>query len=321
MERLDDLLLFAEVVQQAGFAAAARSLGMQRSKLSRRVAELEQRMGVRLLQRNTRCISLTMAGEQIYGHARTLADEARAAYNIAAELNGEPRGVLRLTAPASFATAALMPVIAEFSCLYRQLDILVDSHDRVPDLVAEGFDLAFCVQTAPLVDSSLVARLVGEVPMMIAASPALLESFGQLTHPEQLSGFRLLAQASRGGMKSLRFFHANEGSHTLEYIPRLMTGSVAVLQAAVIAGMGAACMPRYLCEDALRTRQLVDAFKTHAGWRPEPATLHAILPARQGATLSTRLFLEFALPRLALTQRSEPDCAPHVAAKPVAEVC
>src|ERR1700744_4229346 len=105
MERLDDLLLFAEVVQKAGFAAAARSLGMQRSKVSRRVAELEQRMGVRLLQRNTRCISLTTAGEQIYGHARKLADEARAAFSVAAEMNGEPRGVLRITAPATFSAA------------------------------------------------------------------------------------------------------------------------------------------------------------------------------------------------------------------------
>jgi DNA-binding transcriptional LysR family regulator len=314
MERLDDLLLFAEVVQKAGFAAAARSLGMQRSKVSRRVAELEQRMGVRLLQRNTRCISLTTAGEQIYGHARKLADEARAAFSVAAEMNGEPRGVLRITAPATFSAAALMPVIAEFCRLYPQVDLLIDTRNWVPDLVAEGFDLGFCAQTGPLADSSLVARTIGDVPMIMAISPALLEQSGQLSHPDQLAGFRLFARATQAGVKTLRFLHPKHGGHAIEYTPHVMTGSVAVLQAGVVAGIGAACMPRHLCEDALRANRLVDAFKVQAGWQPEPATMYAMLPARRGATVSTRLFLEFALPKLALALRNELDSVTQVVA-------
>ncbi|SDI24575.1 LysR substrate-binding domain-containing protein [Paraburkholderia phenazinium] len=238
MERLEDLVLFAEVVQQTGFAAAARSLGMQRSKLSRRVAELEQRLGVRLLQRNTRSISLTAAGEQIYGHARTLADEARAAFRVAADLNGEPRGLLRITAPATFAALDLMPVAAEFCQRHSQLDILVETRNWVPDIIAEGFDLAFCVQTGPLGDSSLVARTIGTVPMMVAASPALVAAHGRLSHPTQLREYKLHARAAQGGLKTLRFFHPTQGEHTHEYLPNLITGSVAVQQAAVIAGMG-----------------------------------------------------------------------------------
>lgn len=314
MKRLDDLLLFAEVVQQAGFAAAARSLGMQRSKVSRRVAELEKLMGVRLLQRNTRCVSLTTVGEQIYGHARKLADEARAAFNVAAEMNGEPRGVLRITAPATFSAAALMPVIAEFCHLYPQVDLLIDTRNWVPDLVAEGFDLGFCAQTGRLADSSLVARTIGDVPMIMAISPALLEPCGQLSHPDQLSRFRLFARAAQAGVKTLRFLHPSQGEHAIEYMPHVMTGSVAVLQSAVIAGMGAACMPRHLCKDALRANQLVDAFRLQAGWQPEPTTMYAMLPARQGATLSTRLFLEFALPKLALALRNELDTVTRVSA-------
>jgi DNA-binding transcriptional LysR family regulator len=193
MERLDDLMLFAEVVQRMGFAAAARSLGMQRSKLSRRVAELEERMGVRLLQRNTRRVSLTPAGERIYGHARTLVNEARAAFNVAAELNGEPRGVMRISSPASLAAVSLMPIVAEFCRQYPHLQVLVDTRYRQGDLVAEGFELAFCIQSTPLEDSSMVARFIGDVPMMVACSPTLLERHGKLLHPSQLPVFSLLA--------------------------------------------------------------------------------------------------------------------------------
>ncbi|MFM0737307.1 LysR substrate-binding domain-containing protein [Paraburkholderia xenovorans] len=303
MERLDDLFLFAEVVQQTGFAAAARSLGMQRSKLSRRVAELEERMGVRLLQRNTRRVSLTTAGEQIYGHACSLVHEARAAFNVAAEINGEPRGVLRLTCPASFAAAALMPVVAEFCSQHPHLDVLVDTKYCQPDLIAGGFELAFRVQTGPLQDSSLVARVVTDVPMMVAASPDLLLVEQRATHPDQFAGQRILAQSDQSGAKVLRFLHDEEGERSLEYSPRLVSGNIAVLQAAAIAGIGIACMPRYLCEDALAAGKLVDAMAEQSGWRPEPAKMYAIMPARQGVTLATRMFLEFALPKLAVALR------------------
>ena len=304
MERLDDLMLFAEVVERNGFAAAARSLRMQRSKLSRRVAELEQRMGVRLLQRNTRRVSLTPAGEQVYGHARGVADEARAAFNVAAEWNGEPRGTLRVTCPASFAATALVPVVVEFWEQHPQLHVLVDASDHRSDLIEEGFELAFRAQSMSLEDSSLVARPVGDVPMMIAVSPTLLAQHGRLSHPEQLSAVGLLAHASRDGIKSMRFLHRGKAEYTLEYAPHLISGNIAVLKSAVIAGMGAACLPRYLCKDALDANQLVDAFDAHAGWGVKSAQMYAILPARRGVALATRLFLEFSLPRLAVALRA-----------------
>jgi DNA-binding transcriptional LysR family regulator len=136
LERLDDLVLFKHVVEAGGFAAAARNLGMQRSKLSRRIAELEQRMGVRLLQRNTRRMAMTDAGQRVYHHACAVAQEARAAFDIAAELKGEVRGTLRITCPVSFAGAALMPVIREFCDLNPHVNVAIDASDRMSDLVA-----------------------------------------------------------------------------------------------------------------------------------------------------------------------------------------
>ncbi len=193
MQRLDDLLLFAEVVERKGFAAAARSLALQRSKVSRRIGELEQRMGIRLLQRNTRRVSLTSAGEQVYVHARAIAQEARAAFNTAAELHGEPRGLFRLTCPLPFATHILTQLVAEFSQLHPQLRVLVDASDRTVDLVAEAFDLAFRAHQAPLDDSSLIATPIGAVPMSIVLAPHLMPSRASLSHPDQLLKYGLLA--------------------------------------------------------------------------------------------------------------------------------
>ena len=300
MERLYDLVLFAEVVDRKGFAAAARSLDMQRSKLSRRVAELEHRMGVRLLQRNTRHVSPTPAGEQVYIHARALTEEAHAAFNVAAELNGEPRGILRLTCPAPFASMALMSVVAEFSRLHPQLHVLIEASDRKTDLVGEGFDLAFRAQAEPLDDSTLVARLIGEVPMMMAVSPALLERREPLHHPDQLIEFNLLAHASHDGVGRIHFTQNGRHKHTLQFTPRLISGSIAVLQTAAIAGMGATCLPRYVCKDALVSGQLVDALDLRSSWHPESSRMYALMPARRGIALATRLFLDYSTPQLAV---------------------
>ena len=296
MERLDDLVLFVEVVERTGFAAAARHLGMQRSKLSRRIGELEERLGVRLLQRNTRSVSLTPAGEQIYGHARGVVEEARAAYNVAAELNGEPSGLLRMTCPVPFAVKVLTPIVAEFGQKYPRLRTLIDASDRVKDLVSEGFELAFRAQAAPLSDSSLIARPLGNIPMAVVASPALIKTHGPVQHPQQLADLGLLGP--HDGRQSIHFSHAEEGDYLLTYEPRLVSGNLLVLEAAAMGGLGAACLPRYLCRQALLSGELVELFDKESTWAPHAGQLYALLPTRRRNTLAVKVFLEFALPRL-----------------------
>jgi DNA-binding transcriptional LysR family regulator len=304
MRKLDDLALFAAVAERGGYAAAARSLGMQRSKLSRRLAGLEQHMGVRLLQRNTRRVSLTSAGEQVYRHARVLVDEANAAFDVAAELHGEPRGVLRLTCPGAFAATALVPVISEFCGRHPQLHVLIEAGDRRLDLVGEGFDLAFRAQAAPLDDSNLVARLIGPVPMMMAVSPRLLSQGKALKHPEQLSELGVLAHETHEGMKTIDFTQGKLSRYTLRYTPRMLSGNMTVLQSAVIEGMGVACVPRYLCGHHLANGQIADALDVGCGWKPQEAQVYAVMPARRGVPPATRLLLEFAMPRLAARLRA-----------------
>jgi DNA-binding transcriptional LysR family regulator len=296
MQRLEDLVLFAEVVDRGGFAAAARALGMQRSKLSRRVAELEQRMGVRLLQRSTRQMALTPAGEQIYGHAHALAESARLAFNVAMEIKGTPGGVLKITAPAPLSTSVLVPIVAEFNRAYPSVTVELDTSERMRDLITDKFALAFRAQTAPLYDSSLVARQLAEVPMMVVGSPALLGA-RPLQHPEQLADLRWLASGNADEYKELDFFQ-QQRQYVLRYLPQFTSGDLRVLLAAAVAGIGAVCLPRYLCSEPLSRGELVCALDAASGWQASAAHIHAVLPSRRGVTYTTRLFLEFVAPRL-----------------------
>lgn len=298
LNRLEDLALFAEVVEHCGFSAAARHLGVQRSKLSRRIVELEQRMGVRLLQRNTRQVSLTLAGEQVYFHARAMAHEAREAFTVAAEANGEPRGLLRVSCSSTFAAHALVPVVSDFHREYPNLRIAISTADHYSDLIRDRADLTFRVSSAALEDSSLVLRAIGAIPMILAVNPRLLEDRSGLKHPREIPKLGLLALASQDGDASLEFSCRGEDRYLLKHLPQLICNNMTVLHSAVAAGLGAAVLPRYLCGDDVGNGHIVSALDSESGWKPEDSFVYTLIPARIGVPLMTRLFLEFATPRL-----------------------
>jgi DNA-binding transcriptional LysR family regulator len=171
------------------------------------------------------------------------------------------------------------------------------------DVIAEGFDLAFRAHREPLDDSSLIATPIGEVPMMIVFSSRLKALHSGLHHPDQLLECGLLGHSTHDGSNALRFTRGAKSEHVVRYIPRLISGSLDVLQAAAVAGMGAVCLPRYFCRGALAAGQLANALGEASGWRADPAQMHALVPARRGVTLATRLFLKFSVARLAAALR------------------
>ena len=203
LHHLDDLLLFSEVVEKGGFSAAARVLNMQRSKLSRRVAELEARLGLRLLQRNTRRVSLTPMGEQIYVHALAMAREARSAFDLAAAMGDTPSGLLRMTAPSALAVTLLGELVARFCLKHPGVRVLLDTRDQIIDLVGEGYDLAFRAQGASLTDSRLVARELAPVPLILVGTPAMAQAAAR--HPRELNALPLLAHATQDSPQSWHF--------------------------------------------------------------------------------------------------------------------
>src|SRR5690606_23617047 len=178
MQDLNDMLYFAEVVKHGSFAAAGRALGLPKSRLSRRVAKLESGLGVRLLQRTTRKLSLTTAGKLYYRHCSAMCDEAEAAAAAVAQVQTEPRGVIRVVCPVTLAQSAVGPILADYLLKHPMVQVDLSVSNRVVDLVEEGVDVALRVRASIEDSGSLVVKRLGESQALLVASPALLERQG-----------------------------------------------------------------------------------------------------------------------------------------------
>lgn len=293
LHHLDDLLLFSEVVEKGGFSAAARVLNLQRSKLSRRVAELEARLGQRLLQRNTRRVSLTPMGEQIYVHAQAMAREARTAFDLAASAGDTPSGLLRMTAPSPLSVFLLGDLVARFCLAYPEVRVLLDTRDQIIDLVGEGYDLAFRAQGASLTDSRLIARELAPVPLVLVCHPAMAQSAPR--HPRDLASLPLLAHSTQDSPQSWQFAGPGGEQESIEFLPRSLSNNPAALREMARSGLGAALLPHYLCAPYLASGDLVELLPA---WRATPARIYAVMPARRGIPLALRRFLEYAVAEL-----------------------
>ncbi|SEJ89737.1 LysR substrate-binding domain-containing protein [Achromobacter sp. NFACC18-2] len=293
IHRVDDLLLFNEVVEKGGFSAAARVLNMQRSKLSRRVADLETRLGLRLLQRNTRRVSLTPMGEQVYAHAQALAREARTVYDLAATVGDAPAGFLRITAPSPLAVTVLGGLVARFCLAHPNVRVLLDTRDQIIDLIAEGYDLAFRAQASSLTDSRLNAHEVAPAPLVLVCNPTMASAAPR--HPRDLAAMPLLALATQDGPRTWRFTGPSGETESVEFQPRCLSSNMDALRAMACAGLGVALVPRYLCAAQLNSGELVQVLPA---WVAPPARIHAVMPARGGEPLALRRFLEYAAAEL-----------------------
>lgn len=288
IHRVDDLLLFNEVVEKGGFSAAARVLNMQRSKLSRRVAELETRLGLRLLQRNTRRVSLTPMGEEVYAHAQALAREARTVFDLAASMGDTPAGFLRITAPSPLAVSVLGDLVARFCHTHPNVRVLLDTRDQIIDLVGEGYDLAFRAQASSLTDSRLNAHEIAPVPLVLVCNSAMAKAAPR--HPRDLAGMPLLALATQDGPRTWLFTGPAGETESVEFQPRCLSSNMDALRAMACAGLGVALAPRYLCAAQLDAGELVQLLP---GWSAPPARIYAVMPARGGEPMALRRFLEF----------------------------
>lgn len=175
MQDLNDLVYFAHVVDHRGFAPAARALAVPKSRLSRRIAALEQRLGVRLIQRSTRRFSVTDVGESFYRHCKAMLLEAQAAQDAVAQARGEPRGVVRVSCPIALLHARVADMLVEFMALNPQVEVHLTGSNRVVDVVAEGYDIAIRARTPPLEDSSLALRELAQRDWYLVASPAFCD--------------------------------------------------------------------------------------------------------------------------------------------------
>lgn len=278
---LNEIFVFAKVVQSGSFVRAARELDMPKSTVSRKVLELEQRLGARLLQRTTRTLHLTDIGRAYYAHAERILAELEAADAAVSQLQAEPRGLLRVTAPLNF--SHMGPICERFLTRYPEVRLEIACSDRVVDLVADGFDVA--VRVGKLADSSLIARPLAVMRSVLVASPSLLAAHGRLPNaPEQLTRWPCLAFGSAAERSSWELSSRSGRTVSVRLEPRFVVNDFEVLSSAAVAGLGLALLPAERCVEHLRQGRLRRLLPE---WSAIERPLSAVYPS--GRHLSPKL--------------------------------
>lgn len=303
MQDLNDLYLFVQAVDHGGFAAAARALGLQKSKVSRRVGLLEDRLGVRLIQRSTRRFSVTEIGQEYYRRCVAMLIEAEGAQTVIDQSRAEPCGVVRLSCPTGLLAFQFGALFGRFMALYPQVELHVESTNRRVDVIGEGFDLAIRVRPPPLTESELVMRRFDERTIRIVASPELLNQRA-ITLPADLAGLPSLDFGPAGGEHRWRLTHAHGSVAEVRHAPRLITDDMAVLRDAALAGAGAVRLPTLVVWDDLQAGRLVTLLPD---WRLSNEIVHAVFPSRRGLLPSVRALLDFLADECAAQRRRVPE--------------
>jgi len=290
MQDLNDMLYFVEVVERGGFAAAGRHLGIPKSRLSRRVAELETHLGVRLLQRTTRKLSLTEVGEIYHRHCAAMRDAADAAAEAVEQAQTEPRGTIRVACPVTLAQSTVGPIMAAFLARYPQVKVDMRVSNRVVDLVEEGIDVALRVRPTLEDSGSLVVKNLGLTQTYLVASPAQLKRQGQPASPEDLTRLDTVSMSAIDGRANWPLIGPGGATHVLLHQPRYVADDLLTLKFAVLGGTGMCVLPDYMCHDEIQDGRLVPVLP---GWAPRPGVFHAVYPSRRGMVPAVRRFLDF----------------------------
>jgi DNA-binding transcriptional LysR family regulator len=289
VEDFNDLALFAAVVTYGGFSGAARALGISKSRLSRRVAELEARLSVRLLHRSTRAVNVTEVGAAFFTHCESVAAAARSAYEVAERANAKPSGRLRVSCPIGVAHLFLAPVLPNFMLANPGVRLELDLTNRRVDVIGEGYDVAIRIRTN-LEDSDLVVRNFGVSDQVLVASPEFLRRHGRFDSIESLQGVVGLGPAGvRGERPRWRLTAPDGAAKEVEYKPAFASDDVYLLSRMALAGAGVAQLPLHLCHEELRSNRLVMLMPDH---KLPGHQLHAVYPTRRGLVPAVKAFVE-----------------------------
>lgn len=288
MQDLNDLYYFAKVVEAGGFAAAGRALGIPKSRLSRRVAELEERLGARLLQRTTRQLKLTAVGERYLSHCQAMLLQAEMADEAVASMSSEPRGRLRVSCPVGLAHEFMPDVIRTFLQAYPQVQLEVILLNRRVDLVTEGIDVALRVREQGDEDPLLVTRRLRQAQTVMVASPEFALQW-PVHSPDDLKNIPLLGAIEADRLVHLRMLDEQGHTYNLVQEARLGIDDFVVRKACTLAGLGFTVLPMMYCEQELQEGQLVQLLPK---WSLPGGWLHAVYPHRRGVMPAVRAWIE-----------------------------
>lgn len=281
------VIAFLEVVEQQSFRGAARALGVPKSTLSQRVAQLEEQLGAPLLVRTTRSVKLTEIGARYHREVAPAIAALRSAQAMVGCLTEQPSGRLRITAPFELGQAIFGDVLATYAARYPEVSVEADLVDRQVDLIAEGYDIA--LRVGPLRDSALMARrLGGPQHTGIFASPAYLRGAGIPTDPRELSDHRCLVMHGAQS-PTLWPFRGARRLRTVTVTPHMSVNSIQVLCALALAGLGLARVPASYAAPAVAAGQLVEVLQPFA---PPPRQLFAVYPRALASSPALRGMLD-----------------------------
>ncbi|WP_027856420.1 LysR family transcriptional regulator [Marinobacterium jannaschii] len=282
---LNDVRLFLRVVETNSFTAAADTLGIQKSTISRRIAQLEDDLGVRLLQRSTRKLSLTDEGQELFDRCRPLVEELEQVPDLVAANQHDPRGKLRITVPTEMGIYMLDEVVAGFLIRYPKLDVDIELSTRVVDLIEEGYDLA--LRVGDLADSSLIARPISSITLGLFASPAYLEQYGVPATPADLPDH--LCITIQRPNPSWSFDNWENGAQ-IPVSGRVRANSLSFAASMAEKGLGIARLPRPFSAGMVEQGSLVPVLEEY---KANQVTINAVYPSRRHLNPKVRLFIDY----------------------------
>jgi DNA-binding transcriptional LysR family regulator len=281
---LNEILVFARVVQAGSFTAAAAALGMPKSTVSRKVSDLEQRLHSRLLQRTTRKLSLTDVGRTYYDYCARIVGEVEDAERAVSTLQETPRGLLRVTAPIN--VAFLGPIVSDYLKRYPEVRLDLFCTGRTVDLVEERFDVG--IRGGALADSTLIARRLGSATWLLVATPGYLQRRGRPRSPDDLRKHDCLLFGAGPDSGGLRLENGDR-SVQVALSPRLTVTDIDVVYAVATAGLGIAVLPAFRCVEDLRARRLT---RVLADWNVPSTFLHVVYPSTRHVSPKVKSFVD-----------------------------
>ncbi|MGH1351697.1 MAG: LysR family transcriptional regulator [Methyloligellaceae bacterium] len=288
MSELEEIRVFVQLVESSNATRAAEKLGVAVSAVSRRMKDLETRLGVQLLNRTTRRMNLTEAGAIYFRRCRQIIDDFEEAQSEVSQLSRNFTGGLRIAAPMSFGQAHLLPAIASFMHQYPNMNIDLDMNDRQVNLVEEGVDVA--IRVGELKDSSLMARRLASISFAVTASQGFLDRYGVPATPADLSGMPALCYSNLSTPGAWDYVSKDGEKGQVRVEPRMLINNGDAIREAAISGLGIACGPTFIVHSALERGLLKPVLQD---WNWGDVNLYAIYPPTRHLSARVRLFIDF----------------------------
>ena len=288
MDKLTSMLVFTKVAKAGSFAAAAKELGLSRAMATKHVMQLENGLGIRLLNRTTRHLNLTEVGAVYLERCRQILDDMEEMELAVTRLQTEPRGLLKVSATPFFGSYHLIPAISAYMEVYPDVHVDLTLQTSYVDLIEEGFDLA--IQLDDLQDSSLIARSLGTSQRVVCGSPAYFKKFGTPKSPEELRNHNCLVNLSLAPRDQWQFNIPGGETMTIKVQGTLQANVADALRIAALSGLGLVILPTYMVGQDIRKSRLQAILTEYV---PAPLEIHAVYPHRKHLSAKVRTFVDF----------------------------